>query len=61
MRKLIWDDRIKMRCCSECGWVSPNPSLDFQNRSEAEWEAEVQRRFGEHDCKKHPLKPKSPA
>ncbi len=59
MRQLRWDEGIRMRRCSDCGWVSPNPSLDFKKRSEAEWNAEVQRRFEEHDCKEYPLKPKS--
>ena len=59
MRQVIWDEQIKMQRCSECGWVSPNPALDFQNRSKAEWKAEVKQRFENHNRKKYPLKPKS--
>jgi hypothetical protein len=58
MRQMVWDDKLKMRRCSECAWVSPNPALDFQNRTKEEWEAHVKGKFDEHDCKKYPLKPK---
>ncbi len=60
MRKLIWADEKAFHGvrCSDCGWLIPNPSMDPQNRSEEEWRAEMQRRFGAHECEKYPLKPK---
>ena len=60
MRKLIWGEEkaFKGIKCSECGWLVPNPSMDAQNRTEEEWRAEIQRRFEDHKCEKHPLKPK---
>lgn len=45
--------------CPECGWLSPNPTLDFEKRTKREQLKKIKADFDAHDCSKYPRKPKS--
>jgi|HubBroStandDraft_6_1064221.scaffolds.fasta_scaffold200732_3 hypothetical protein len=62
MRKLIWskEKHFEGCACSDCGWLSPNPTLDFQKRTEKELIEKIEADFGAHDCKRYPKTPTSP-
>jgi len=45
--------------CSECGWLSPNPTMDGKERSKKELLEKIEADFAAHDCSKYPRKPKA--
>ena len=61
MRQLRWskEKRFEGWTRSDCGWLVPNPSLDFENRTKEQLRDKAQKDFDSHDCAKYPRKPKS--
>jgi hypothetical protein len=59
MRNLLWrkEKAFEGFVCSDCGWLSPNPKLSSAPDVEA-LKLEIQAEFDQHDCAKHPRKPK---
>lgn len=45
MRRLQWSEEkaFKGYTCSECGWLVPNPKLDFENRSKEQLREKAER------------------
>lgn len=60
MRKMRWSKEKAFEgfACSECGWLSPNPRLDFEKRSKEGLLKKIKADFDAHDCSKYPRKAK---